>query len=437
LKMGKKMAPGLLPITVLMLMLAVSKPGWAIAPAPPDLREVCQGDTCDTLQTSVCSEGYRITLTNFEPASPFNNNTATYKYSFCSPARGVCIADNTTSCKDNEDCRIGISPPGGNCSRDCAVDTFSYLTHFDVTFPELGNSCLELNTIVEGTCSCPPEIPSTEFCAINSQHSSPISLGDGVCFPGAPEIDGDKVVAKCDNILGFNPGVCITMIVSIASETVGLGPDTAVLADANACIASCLAGPSCATCEEEQGGPECLVRTKGFWSTHPNMASQYDPVTVCGVVLEGQEAGACSTSQALCTNANDYKENPPYLSFIAQLAAAKLNLNATRALFKGSCSTWEYYGRSIKEWIDHCEHSYCNADKQGIGRSGCIEALTAFNESQDTGFDVTPALFDQPGPADPSHCQKARGNGIFIGNCNQQPPPAHSKESIPGRGKGR
>jgi hypothetical protein len=393
-KMGKKMAPGLLPITVLMLVLAVSKPGWAIVPAPPDLTEVCQGVACDTLQTSVCSGPFKIMLKDFEFATALNSGIATYIYEICY---------DLVSCPDGS----VLNP-----------------LHFDITFPAPGSPCLGSVTQVSGTCVC--NISNTEYCDVDDA----VVVGDSLCL----RADSGYLVAKCENIL-LSPPYCITMTLSIASETIGLGPGAAVLADANTCITSCLAGPSCTNCVE--GGPECLVRTKGFWGTHPNMASQHAPVTVCGVVLEGQEAGACSTSQALCTNANDYKENPPYLSFIAQLTAAKLNLNATWALFKGSCSTWEYHGRSIEEWIDHCEDSYCNAAKQEIARSGCIEALTAFNESQDTGFDVTPAPFDQPGPADPSHCQKARGNGIFVGNCSQQPPPAHSKESIPGRGKER
>jgi len=224
------------------------------------------------------------------------------------------------------------------------------------------------------------------------------------------------------------PEYCIIMSMSIAGEINGLGLGAAVVVGAadTACTPSCLPGPSCAVGEE--GGPACLVRTLGFWGTHPNIASRYDPVTVCDVVLDGQQAGTCSTSEALCTNANDYKESPPYLSLVAQLTGAKLNLNATRQLFGGSCNTWEYQGKSIQEWIKYCETNYCSASKQDIGRSGCIEALTAFNESKDTGFDVTPPPFDRPGPADPSQCQDARGNGINIGNCAEEAPPAdHQK----------
>ena len=63
--------------------------------------------------------------------------------------------------------------------------------------------------------------------------------------------------------------------------------------------------------------------------------------------------------------------------------------------------------------IDECE-GLCGADHQTISESGCIDDLAAFNESQDT-VTMTPAPFDSPGPADPSECREARGNGVVIG----------------------
>ena len=58
---------------------------------------------------------------------------------------------------------------------------------------------------------------------------------------------------------------------------------------------------------------------------------------------------------------------------------------------------------------------FCNANKRTIGASGCIEAIDAFNNSQDIGFDVTPEPFDRPGPAAPSQCRGARFDRIVIG----------------------
>lgn len=57
----------------------------------------------------------------------------------------------------------------------------------------------------------------------------------------------------------------------------------------------------------------------------------------------------------------------------------------------------------------------CGADHRTISDSGCIEDLAAFNESQDT-FDETPPPFDSPGPANPTECTIANGNGIVIGS---------------------
>jgi hypothetical protein len=210
------------------------------------------------------------------------------------------------------------------------------------------------------------------------------------------------------------------MTVSIAGELTGLGLGAAVVVDkeSTSCTESCIAGPSCEPCNGGGGDDgACLTRTLGFWGTHPHIAAGYDPVTVCGNVINGQDANTCSTSEALCSSNNDYKSNSPYLQLIAQLTAAKLNLNATAALFEdATCSGFEYEGESIQEIITRCDTTaICGGNKNTISNSGCIEALDAFNNSQDTGFDVTPAPFDRPGPAQIHQCQAARGNGKAIG----------------------
>ena len=71
----------------------------------------------------------------------------------------------------------------------------------------------------------------------------------------------------------------------------------------------------------------------------------------------------------------------------------------------------------IQEWIDYCEANFCAANKQAISASGCIEALDAFNNSEDAGFEQTPDPFNRPGPALVGECQKARGNGISNYSC--------------------
>ena len=83
---------------------------------------------------------------------------------------------------------------------------------------------------------------------------------------------------------------------------------------------------------------ECLTRTIGFWGNHPHITQLYGPVDVCGATLNAVEAGTCnSLSEALCSNNKDMK-NGPYRQLIAQLTAAKLNINASTAL-DGSCGT--------------------------------------------------------------------------------------------------
>jgi len=393
--MKKKAGLRLSLVTGLLFLLAFVSTSWAIIPLPePPSMQVCDEVTCETLQESVCSGGFRITLTNYEPAATSDTGAATYEYEVCDAREAEC---------------------------PIAEDAFSNLTHFDVRFPELG--CPGGDIEVTWDCACEITTESGE-CLVTP---APVR-GDNLCFPTAP----DYPVAKC-NVSLLDPGRCFVMTVRIAGETTGLGRGAAIVIGATSasCNASCLAGPSCNPCEETPPGAEaCLTRTIGFWGTHPHIAGMFDPVEVCGVVVEGQQAGKCSTSEALCTNAHDYKKNPAYLLLVAQLTAAKLNLNATAALTGdvGTCAAWEYQDKSIQDWIRYCEEGYCEAGMHAIIRSGCIEALAAFNKSEDTGFEVTPPPFDQPGPANPGKCHAARGNGIFIGHCpEERPPDCHKK----------
>lgn len=409
----RKLYQILLIVVILVTAMVIgTSQTWAIT--LPDLG-VCTDVTCANLPFGpICSaEGFKITLTNFQPANTSNGGTATYTYEICSPAAGTCsgTARPGESCLDNTFCQKKgqVTDPTATCSRECATDSFNGLSHFDVTFPALGGigSCLGATTDVTGTCTAVDNTPlDGHTAAVGS-----FVLGDGSCFTAT------SPVAKCDST-DLNPGDCLDMTVSIAGETNGLGLGAAVLVDkeATTCTASCIAGPSCDSCEGLPPGGACLTRTIGFWGTHPAIAAQYDPVTICGFFVNGQDAATCSTSEALCTSANDLKKNPVYLSLVAQLTAAKLNLNATAALFSGAtCANWTYNGKTIQQWLATCEGSYCGEKKQNISTSGCIAALTAFNESQDTGFDVTPAPFDKPGPANVEQCQLSRGNGKYIG----------------------
>jgi hypothetical protein len=392
--MKRKIVLRLSLMTALLLMLVFDATGWAIAPAPaePNL-QVCDNVTCETLQASVCSEGFKITLTNYQPAAASDTGTAIYEYEVCDAG-----------------------------AAECPIANFSNLTHFDVRFPELG--CLAGNIEVNWDCSCETTTESGECEVI------PASVrGDAICLPG----EADYLVAKC-NVYFLDPGRCFVMTVRIAGETTGLGLGAAIVIGATtaSCNASCLAGPSCTPCEEAPPGAEaCLTRTKGFWGRHPHIARLFDPVTVCGVTVEGTSPGKCSTTEALCSNAHDYRKNPAYLRFVEQLTAAKLNLNATAALTDdvGTCAAWEYQDNSIQEWIGYCEENCCQGSKEEIIDSGCIEALTAFNRPQDTGFEVTPPPFDRPEPAIYRNCQAARGNGMFIGHCpEERPPDCYHKE---------
>jgi hypothetical protein len=278
------------------------------------------------------------------------------------------------------------------------------LSHFDVGLPPEIGSCAE-GTTITGTCS-----------------NGNFVLGqDGSC--------DSFYSAKCDNTNLPTSG-CLTMTVTFAGENVGVGLGLSILIDkeAQTCSAACGMGPSCEPCDGEEG-EECLTRTIGFWGNHPWITNNYDPVTVCGDQLGcdnlASDTGACSAlsctsiMEGLCSvPGQELPTNQSYVTMVRQLTAAKLNLNATAALSDGgTCSTWTLNDRSIQDWIAYCE-GLCGADKATISGSGCIEALDAFNNSQDTGFDIVPAPFNRPpvndqgviAGADPSQCNLAQGN---------------------------
>ena len=412
-------ATGLLLATV----LAHAQGGTTL----PDLT-VCDGVDCDNVPNSICSDGgFAISLTGFTPGSSSNNGTATYTYEVCSPAAGVC---NGTvrfgeSCLDNSFCQKKgpNEDPTATCSRNCAVDSFRGLSHFDASFPELGVGCLSATTTITGSCACSTNTSGT--CSVGS-----FGLGDGACFAG------DSPVAKCDST-NLGPGDCLTITLNIAGETTGLGTGPVVVVDkeATTCTASCLSGPSCACYSDScvPAGEECLTRTIGFWGTHPWITNNFAPVTVCGKPIgcdgaatgnssPGCPAGSCtSIVEGLCSIPSELSSNQAYVAMVRQLTAAKLNLNATKALFPGAtCADFSYQDQTIQQWIAFCE-GLCGANKQTISNSGCIEALDAFNNSQDAGFDVTPSPFDRPpvddfgnvSGADPTQCGNAQGNGGY------------------------
>jgi hypothetical protein len=388
---------GLLPVLCTTLAL-----GALLAPAA-QAQDVCDGvEACDAPESICDPSGFTIELTEFVPAETSITSEAEYTYTICAPAmNGTCENDPLTACADHQDCE---NHGGGLCigpeDPQCRVDFFQDLSHINVYFPDLGgvDSCLTEETDV--TVLCSRGEPDT---------------GDGSCA------DSNSPVAKCDST-DLKVGECMTMTVKITGELTGPGLGAAVTeTKAPECLKSCIAGPSCDACDEPPpDGEECLTRTRGFWGTHPHIAGQFLDVEVCGVVQTTTDADECGTSEALCYNNSDRRPaNPQSLELVAQLTAAKLNLNATLDLFGTTCDSFEYDGMSIQDWIDECEADFCDGTKKQISESGCIEALDAFNNSQDTGFDQTPDPFDHPGPAQVGECQEARGNGISNYSCDQ------------------
>lgn len=418
---------------------------------PPNLL-VCDGVTCSDLPKDTCSDGgFAISLKSYVPASTQNSGSATYVYEICSPPAGTCtgILRPGEECLDHSFCqRKGQdTDPSALCNRECATSTFRGLSHFDATFPDLLNSgCVTSQTEVSGSCSAVDKNNDGVFPIVGN-----FVLGDSSCFG----TDSSNTVAKCDGT-SIEPGDCIDMTLTIAGETTGLGSGASIVVDkeATTCTASCLAGPSCERCDKDDPkSNHCLTRTLGFWGTHPwitnNYATDAKPISVCGKALDcddpddGQPvpsctAGTCdSVMEGLGSNpGTELSTNQPYVSLIKQLTAAKLNLAATTALApSGSaiCSDWSYAGKSISEWIAFCEGTmtgtslvggYCLAGKSQISASGCIEALDAFNNSQDSGFETVPEPFDRPSANDSGFISGADSSQFYL---------AQGKYTVPGK----
>lgn len=166
------------------------------------------------------------------------------------------------------------------------------------------------------------------------------------------------------------------------------------------------------------GNDLCLTRTPGFWGTHPHVTDLFLDITVCGETIDNTDAGnGSSSAEAMCMSGQDAKQggtNMHYLQLVRQLTAAKLNIAAS-ATNEGTCDT--VGGVDIDALIERCEAAALCGDtgaKAGklIAASLCIEQLDAFNNSDDTLEVFGP--FVTPGPADPTECQEANGNGIIV-----------------------
>lgn len=336
--------------------------------------------TCDTTNDSICVSGptgngnqaFEVTLISFDIDQ--QGGTSQWVYEICDkgPLDADCPSDKSLSHVDIVLGDLSLCLTAGN----------------DITFVKIGDTAgngADLECVVED---------------------------------GDPSCAGDEgQVAKCDvqDTNPLDPGDCVQMRLTIAGETVGLGVGaTTVLSKAGPdCATACILGPSCDPCDQPPSGDECLTRTPGFWGTHPHITDLFLPVTVCGdEVLSVTAAGSCdSATEALCVSpGRESKRNRAYAQLVRQLTAAKLNLAATAAN-GGSCAPID--GISVEARIAECE-ALCDANQKTISGSGCIEDLAGFNESEDT-IPVTPAPFDSPGPANPTKCRAANGNGIVIG----------------------
>ncbi len=346
----------------------------AAAPGPAGAQDAC---TCDTIAEQVCVSGatgngfqaFEIALISFDIDQ--GGGTSQWVYEICDK---------------------------GPLDPDCPSD--KQLSHIDVVLGDLS------------ACLAPGNDVTFEKLGDTAGDGADLSC---VVQPGDPACDPSPagLVAKCDVVdtNPLDPGDCVQMRLTIAGETAQLGVGATLTqskAGPDCTAASCILGPSCEPCDGEPPGDECLTRTPGFWGTHPHITDLFLPVTVCGEALTTVLAGGCdSATEAMCVSpGRESKRNRAYAQLVRQLTAAKLNLAA-------SAANGGFCGGNIQNKIDQCE-LLCGDNQKTISESGCIDELAGFNESEDS-FTVTPAPFDSPGPANPTECQEANGNGLVIG----------------------
>lgn len=375
--------------------------------------------TCDNSATAICNyHGYEITLTSHSIDQ--TSGTSSWDYQVCNNTgsttgakfcfKGKC--GDGRGCNDSSQCSSGSCTISGTiaekaCSTDadcgggfcmaCVPLGRTPFSRFYVTLP--GPDCLASTTGVTIQ-----QIEGQSMAALTCQVASVSQPYPSPCQSGATRFAGCNLNAGSS----FDAGECVKIRITIPGEvpSLGAGAVGAATTQERFCDESCMLGPSCQACEEPQPGGGCLTRTAGFWGTHPAITGQFlNGLTVCGQPLTTTQAGSCSSvTEALCVSpGRESRGNPAYAQLVRQLAAAKLNLAASR----NGC------GPEIVSRIAQCE-ALCGASQQTISASGCIEDLERFNESQDT-VPITPAPFDTPGPAQPTQCQTANGNGIVIG----------------------
>lgn len=251
-------------------------------------------------------------------------------------------------------------------------------------------------------------------CAVDSPRGAPNQC--------EPEITAGAERIKCDvaDDVEFKEGDCTTVSVTVTGEPfIGIGGTKAgpnlecVDVDGVVCENDCI----------PENGDDCLTRTLGYWGRHPQVTDSYLPVTVCGVSLS--HIGLASEGSALEDLCADTKVraggptrrtgDPTFQTFIAQLAAAKLNIQASLDE-DGSCDATLATALSGSgcNFVSLAALEADQCSKTGSALSACIAALNTFNQSQDG-----PSFaLDLPDPfvdfrvAQPADCQTAIRNGF-------------------------
>lgn len=329
-----------------------------------------------------------------------------------------------------QNCLCDTTPTGPVCVTGPSGNTFEgfELTLLDQTLvPDLGVMRYSFQICDRGleSASCPNAkdlshidflLPDMSACVVNPQVTA--TMNGAACSVDNKDPScgiSNTLTVKC-NGNGFTAGQCGVIQIDVAGETTTLGTGLVYTVSKAGpdCASSCLRGPSCDSCEDEElppGDYAYLTRTIGFWGTHPDITQSHLPQTVCGnpFTTTNPVRDKTSATQALCLSGSETRDKDKLAQamLIRHLLVTKLNIEATARIPGGNLA-----GHPIHDAVATCE-GLCGQSSTVIQSNPCVNQLDEFNNLADT-ITTTPAPFNRPGPAAPQKCQQARNDNYLV-----------------------
>jgi len=351
--------------------------------------------------------------------------------------------------------QVGAGPFNGAVAASAQIDSFNGLCTGAVATEEAAEGGLDTGAIlcdcrVTGTSlvkldgaadsdtagfSCQnPNLVITKECADQTAGNNPITIT--VDNPGAANLTNCTVT---DTYNANNPlcpvnGGANSVILTGPAQPFTLGPSGQVqftgtivgLTDetCNKTVVTCNIGDtatqisSTATDQCPVTGEGCFTHTPGFWKNHPAVTSLFLPLlNACGTK---DYSIFPDVAEAMCVSGQDAKEQGKTMTQLQlerQCVAANLNQAATNR-GGGNCAFENGDFETIDSMIASCCGTLCETGtKTAIDASHCIDALDAFNNTDDTlavncNDPNDPLIaFCQSGPADTEACKEASAAG--------------------------